>query len=497
MLNPRLQTVLMACAILALAIPAVAQNPSTGSIFGTPIKLGDADYTPVAKNDAFYPGFLVADFGGGTDIHKVCILMMPKQVDNRAVDLPPVVAAGAGTTLGTYNPRPDELRVSEGCPGGVAGSRIGSTDAPELRIAFTLLAAPGASAVPLAASTATPAPFPPPANTIFYAALQVTDLNNDGKYTAGEPIWVTYDGTNSNGGAAKVSESYAGGVGGATAILPNINGLQPTVEGTFASIPGTAGNTMRFTLRLTSQNGYNAGTFAMPGDADYVSYVAGAVSTTNGQTGTAGTKLAKDVMGAIERDDKAVFLVTKNSWLAGSAIPSGSVRLGPLGQTFVFPDIQGSKLELASTDPIQAGKDFSVIVTLRNGGAGGGQGVVVSRINGQIVDARMSPPISAGALYPVVIPIRAPAYAGTYELKINDGFLPVTVTGPAAPSGTSSSADVQNLQQRVADLEARLASSGTPAGATTSHSSPSSFDTIGMLGMLGLALAFAINRRRA
>jgi hypothetical protein len=450
-----MRPILKLAAIVGLAIavlPTVAaQNANAGSVFGNPIRIGDADYTPVAKGASFVPLFFVADFGGGTDIQKLCVVMASKAATS-ASNMPPLTGSfttgGAADVFtsaeGRFMMRPDELRIA-GCPGGPPGSRMGASQATESIVGFTALGL--CTAEPCFSGGGSMTPF---------TTIQVVDANNDGKYGVGEALYLV----------------YSGGVTAPTA--PAGNGLQATSMGTFGL---AAGNTLKFTIRLTSQLGYKAGTYVMAGDADFQQYATGAA------TGAAGTKIV--AMGAVERDDKAVFLVPGGAGTIaqGGAISSGSVRMGPVGQAFVFPNIQATRITLASTDPVQAGQPFNVLVDLLNGGSGGGSGLLVTKMDDTIIDARMSVPVSAGQTDRMSWAVTIPC-GGVHELKANDGFLVVSVEGlECNATSAASMTELADLQARLAALEASeapaLAKQGSPGFAPLA-----AFGTLAAIAML-------------
>ena len=408
---------LTALAAVALAPAALGQNPNASSIFGQTLKIGDWDYTPVAKGASFDPVFAVADFGTLNDIKQFCILLLknkPSSFSNGFND------AGHTAATATIRLSDEDLRLVD-CPDGKAGTRIGKDLVQETKLSYLPLYTTGGAA-PARDVTG----FPTAPATVSFplgASLQVADANANNKYDVGDCLYVTTK---------------------TTAGLP-VTGVGATVA------------TSAWSVRLTACFDMPAGAVVLPGDSDFVRMGPSTklASTANLSPGFTALQIA-------EREDKAVFVVPTGV-PRGGAIPINSVRLGPTGQAFNAPNIQATKIELASSAPIEAGKSFNVVVTVTNGGSGGGVGLLVTRVDSAIVDARLSMPVSAGASDRLTIPVTAPC-SGSQTLKVNDGFLVISVAGDTPCA--AGSVDTAALDARLRALESKaginVASAGAP-----------------------------------
>lgn len=369
-MNLRSTLLAAAVALVVLAPATLAQtNPNAGSIFGSVVKVGDWDYVPVTKGTTATPTFMVADFGGLSEMTKICVLLLKD-------------AAAPANGI----PRSDDLRIA-GCPDGAPGTKIGSDIVLEGRIAFAPVA----------------------------ATIQYGDNNGNGKFDAGDALFATTS----------------------------------AVAGLATPAIGASAATTSWTIRLVAFQNLPAGVHILPGDFDFIQFRSSAKI------------LASTSMSVAEREDKAVFLATLPSGTAkGVPLPLNSVRLGPIGQTFNTPNIQATKIALASSATPEAGKSFNIVVSLLNGGSGGGAGLLVTKMDNTLIDARMSVPVSAGQTDMMSFPITIPC-GGSHELKVNDGFLVIQVNGAeCSANGGASAAQVQALQERVAALESGTGGNG-------------------------------------
>lgn len=287
-------------------------------------------------------------------------------------------------------------------------------------------------------------------------SLRYIDLNDNNGYDTSEPVYMTTKGNAS----------------GAT-------GFDPT-------------NGVTWTLRLTAAFGKAAGTFVMGADTEPVTYLTkmrlwpGAAS--NGQY-TFPT--------LAEREDKGWYLMPTNTTSTGLLLPVKSIRVGLAGTTTLQPGITVTAFELGNPDAVEAGTPFPVVVTIANTGPQAGVGLVITKVDKQLADVRMSPLLAPGEQTKVIVNVLAP-HSGALDLEVNDLFHVINAKGaPATPPTTASDpgltpAQVAELQARVAALETRVANSGNDE-VVEAKGSPG---VAGIATLAALVLVGAVLRRR-
>jgi hypothetical protein len=252
------------------------------------------------------------------------------------------------------------------------------------------------------------------------------DVNNNGKYDKGDYVYFT-------------TSPVAAGTAAQT-IVP------------LAATTGVGVWTVRITPAASGK--YAAGTFVFSGDDDFTQY--GTVTKIPAAIGVDGGTTANRLGAMFQRDDKQWFWAAATT-VAGVAknalVPTDSVRISkidPWVPTFSVVSIA------VTTEQVMAGQPFNVLVEVKNGGKIGGPGLLVTRLDDTIMDAKLTNPISAGDSAKVVIAINAPRTPGSYALKVNEVFQIIEVQGDAA-TGSPGATDTASLQSRIATLEARLA----------------------------------------
>ncbi|MEA3204355.1 MAG: hypothetical protein QOI63_2037, partial [Thermoplasmata archaeon] len=199
-----------------------------------------------------------------------------------------------------------------------------------------------------------------------------------------------------------------------------------------------------------------------------------------------------------QREDKAWYLMPAKpaAIAAASPIPAFSIRIATTGITSLQPTIVATKVVPADPDSIAVGKPFPVVVTVANTGGMGGLGLLLTKLDHQIVDARLSPLLSPGETATVLITVPAPAHGGVLELEVNDNFQPVTVQGPAASgtaSAASAAADLASLQAQIAQMQQDLVTLKS-GGAVVKQQGAPALAPVALLGAM-LVVALAVRRR--
>jgi hypothetical protein len=325
--------------------------------FGSQVKVGDADYTPVARKDALSVTANEAIMDSGTAAVYDCVF----------VD----AYTPAGIQYG-------DLHLNS-CFDKAAGTLVDDTEA-----------AARAASIPVAVS------------------FVYSDVDGSNSYNKGDYVYAT------------------------------------TTPGTL-TLPGAPGT---WSIRLTSNTGGLAGAIVLPGDPDMVAW--------RGQVKAVSMSL-------LQRDDKAFYLVPSAApkcgvldasaaatWAtapsaslkvcdeAGAAIyknqplPTGSIRL--TGLTVAQPSIGPSQVTIANPEAWKAGDSVSVVVQVQNTGSAPGTGLLIARLGGRIVDARMTPVLSPGEKATVVESFRVPSdFGGSMEFAVNDYFTVVAVKSGSNP----------------------------------------------------------------
>jgi MYXO-CTERM domain-containing protein len=280
---------------------------------------------------------------------------------------------------------------------------------------------------------------------------QYADLSNNGKYDKGEWVYVT----TANAG---------------------------TSTGGFVASTGTGA----WTLRLTSAGTYAAGTFVFAGDTDFASYATAARNQT---------------FGAVEREDKALYLVTQSSatsfLAAKSLVPEKSIRM--LAAVQDQPDVKPISLELL-TPNVTVGERIKVKVTMENAGKLAGWGLAALKLDGIVLDVRATTVISPSERTTVILSSFVPPVSASAKLEVGDVMQFVDVASAASEPDTTAT-QVSELVERLATLEAKIAqmeakeevkaleATGEPEG----KSPGPGFAALVLVGALAL---IAIRRRR-
>lgn len=430
---------------LLLAPMAAAQITSAQvGAFGTQTRVGDADYMPLLKASKAW-AIAEVDLGVSGDVRDNCIVLMH--------DVRPLAGAFPSQTGSPIN---KDIRLTP-CQGKPAGSVIGDVDVVEKQATYTVYPAAGA-ATTLAAQTIASTPPSPGRFSLSYG-----DVDGNGKYGKGDAVYLS------------VGTPQAGDLLVATSA------------------------TGAWTLRITPSGTFPAGSFVLLGDRDWpVFHASGA------------TKNDKAWLVA-EREDKGWYLFTQDSACCfsalpvtatstlrpGTPLPVNAIRISSPGLFSLQPSIIVTGAELANPDGAEAGKPMPVIVTMTNNGATAGYGVLVTKLDKQIVDVRMSPLLSPGEFTKTILTVAQVPYGGQQELEVNDVFLPISVKGTTAATTPSSASgtDVAALQAQIATMQSRLATlEASGVEPTVAKGSPS----VAPLAAFGCLAAVAlILRRRA
>lgn len=248
---------------------------------------------------------------------------------------------------------------------------------------------------------------------------------------------------------------------------------------------GATGVEGAWTLRLLPAFGLPAGTLVKTGDEDLADHA--------GSARTQAFSLA-------EREDKGWYLIPSASGKAVKdlPVPVKAIRIGLQGTVAPQPLIQPSGLELPSESPV-AGEAYKFTVRYSNDGATAGPGLLVTRVNGAIVDARLTPWLNPGQPSAQLIAIEAPEHGGPMRLDVNGYKVTLYVSGEPATEHAATTAATAALEARIAALEAALATAAPAAPATVKSASVQ--DAPGLMPFTLLALlaigALAVRRRLA
>lgn len=296
------------------------------------------------------------------------------------------------------------------------------------------------------------------ARTVFVSCV---DVNGNAKYDKGDLVYLT---------------TAATGLAASTA-------------------PGT------WTLRLTGGTNYPVATLVKLGDTDFSSW--GNLASPKLKGCGAGTPGATGTWAAVEREDKGWYLVpvTAASVPANTLIPVNSIRLGLTGTTNLQPDVKPLTITVGNPDILRADDDFQVTVQITNGGTQAGQGILVTKLDGQLVDAKLTPLLSPGENGVALLKVHAPSWvSGATKLTVNDLFQVVSFQGGSstAPSG----GDLSALQSQINDLKAQVAALKSAASTTSSAAATGSAiktqgsPSMAPVAMVGGLLAVALVARR-
>lgn len=280
------------------------------------------------------------------------------------------------------------------------------------------------------------------------------DVNNDGKFGRGDNVYLTTQ-TGANRGIAASTATGA------------------------------------WTIRLTPIGDKAPGTFVFPGDADFP--VARATAT--GPTAPVGSPVPQArSMSLVEREGNGWYIIPAAvGFAAQQAIPVNSIRIGIVGAYNQQPLINPSTITLPDTLPA-AGETMKITVKFSNDGTGAGVGLLVTKVDGQIVDARLTPLLAPNEGSQVVIPVPLPEHGGRILLSVGDSKVNLDIEGPAksTTSLAPASADA-DLEARVAQLERDLADAQVERAAASATGIPA-VTPLATMGLLGLAV-LALRRR--
>ena len=347
---------LLVAAAFLMAVPAAAAQ------FGAQLKAGDYGHVPVTKGAAVPFKVQQIDFGTQGDVRDNCAY----------IDVTSVVdGANALKTDGGLTNK--DIRLVP-CFEFKAGTTIADVATTEKTGGATYVA----------------------------TVLKYADVNSNGKYDAGDHVYVVA------GGAA-----------------------DPALPG-----PGGANS---WSIRLTPAGDKASGTWVMTGDADF---------------GTFQNAVKTLTMAVVEREDSMWFAIahtyTSKPYDAKGALVLGdSLRLTTAAPP--QPTIVVNKVELTTPD-IPAGDSFTAKAEVQNIGKGPGIGVIISRINGVIVDAQATPMMSPGEKVMMTMKAWAPLTGNFACFEVGTQFVRITVVGgkPAADAG------VEELVARISALEAQV-----------------------------------------
>jgi hypothetical protein len=204
-----------------------------------------------------------------------------------------------------------------------------------------------------------------------------------------------------------------------------------------------------WTIRLTV-NGLSAGTFVFPGDADFSAYGSAAPAMINS---------------LVERDDSVWFMISHAAAAApydvkGALVLADSIRIN--ANALLQPAFKVLKLDMDSTN-LPAGSSFTAKAEVQNSGKGSGMGIVISKVNGLIVDAQITPYMSPSEKVTMTVKGFLPLSGTMAAFEVGDQFKQITIVNGTAASGTSN----EDLATRLAALEAEIALLKAAEGTTT------------------------------
>jgi hypothetical protein len=459
-MNPKLLGLL--AATLLLSAPAAAELGALGST----VKVGDSDYVQMVKRAPIPVRALEIDTGQTGEAMDNCILLIADSTDGGAV---PTYSFGVARTV-----RVKDHHLTS-CNGQKTGTLVGDASILEK------------------------------SRPAIERAVEVRygDATPDGKYGKADTLYLT-----------------------TMVTLPG----PPVANARGLAMTGATGT---WTLRLTPFGTFPAGSFVKAEDPDFILYrntatgpsgsspgsVAGATGTTfpaaagADLTWTNTPRIA--CFGMVEREGGPWYLVPSSggcsftaatgAWTlptfgaANTALPVHAVRLGvpnPQGQ----PSVQPTRIELPPTADYTAGKNLGFTVRVANEGTFAGAGLLVVRLDGAIVDARMTPVLSPQETGALNFKVELPEHGGEVELAVNEMEVKLDVAGPVAAAGTTDDAQaaaLEQLEQKVAQLEARLAAQEPVVEAATPPSTASTPGLTPVLLLVGMAVVAMMRRRKA
>lgn len=248
------------------------------------------------------------------------------------------------------------------------------------------------------------------------------DLNGNGKYDRADPLYLT------------------------------------TMTGAVRGLPASTGPGA-WSIRLTPINGFQPGSFVVEGDSDFHAYRL--IAT--GYAVAGGTPTAR-TWSLVEREGNGWYFIPAAPAgapfsAAQQPIPVNSLRIGIVGLNSQQPLVNPSAIALPEAAPA-AGATYKIAVKFSNDGTGSGAGLLVTKLDGTIVDARMTPILAPQEVGQAIIPVPLPAHGGRMLLQIGETKLNLDVEGPAASPTLSlegAAPSTLALDARIAALEAQLA----------------------------------------
>ncbi len=379
--------------LFAILVSLGAPMATAGSSqYGTLVKVGDADYVPTAKAASRAVSVNEQDFGGSGRAIDGCLLL----------DTASTAAAGA---------QPKDIRLTP-CVGKEAGTQIKVEDSYETQTTYAQVTGDN---------------------------LQYADQNLNGKYDAGEAVYIT---TQASGLAA-------------------------------------TGATGTWTVRLTPVDSYPAGSFVLSGDVDYADWNSLTVA------------FASSV---VERDD--------GQWFVVPVAAAGVAKYGPIPATSIklsnAPPAVDIKATTVKVDPATpaAGGAFQVTIDLKNGGKFGGSTLLASKLNNVMIDSRPTPHVVPSGTAQMVLTLLGPSAPGTFVLEI--GTVKSNVTFREDPRD----ALIRQLEARIGVLEGQVAGVGAAAEKveiiddSSSGAESPGLDALVILVLLGAIVVRRVRRER-
>lgn len=195
-------------------------------------------------------------------------------------------------------------------------------------------------------------------------------------------------------------------------------------------------------VRLSPFGSLPAGSFVMSGDGDLNMPLTDLPGGPVDLAATANTILSSG---------KGVYLNANSRGSAPSVIREGDLRLnGAVANPFDNPGPQTGqpKLEVTrinASPTISAGQAYQVFVAVKNADKVTGSGLLETRIDGLLVDARGTPTLAPGESATLAITLVAPVTPGYLELDVGGvkETLPIEGVAPNAPPISPAAAQIQ------------------------------------------------------
>jgi hypothetical protein len=470
--RPRRPTFKLAASAAALCLLSALPASAQVGTYGTQVKVGDTDFTPLVKSNAVRLSVVEIDLGVQGDVRDNCLFL------------------DAATTVGTLQVK--DLRLVP-CGDKPAGTAHADADVVE-RLAPVAGVYRGAFVTGLPAGA--DVVVDPAAGATLFA--WTADVNGNAKYDKGDPVYLSTDGT------LPVAASTATGA---------------------------------WTLRLTPALDAPAGSLVFLGDRDHVLYGAQLRPVTSGLSGINGcpglgsstNTLALTAqqmctgLTLVEREDKGWYLVpsatpastittswagltantgydaTNEVWnlffnaavLRNGEIPVNSIRVGLAGTVALQPRVvvTGADLPIGT---VRADEEFAITVRYHNTGNAAGQGVVMTRMDGIVVHAFMTPILAPGQAGEARIKVHA-LEAGNPKVEVGEwsSFLPVEAA-PVDGMSLVVPAPAQAQQARVGTVTPVAAEAAAPGSGGPLPAVPGALE----VAVLAAGLALAMLARR-